>query len=151
MRRPFLALVLLALVAALPAAAARAPGLGYALRGDTLVFRFRPAEYRMAVSDRSSRWMQLSELRVRQVAVAGPWNQWSAVAWPLHATRRGDWVLRCPLSSVADHDTIPFKFVVNGEWWVQPPPDTPNQLNAGIGDTTMNLFFVRPRAPGRGW
>jgi hypothetical protein len=141
-----LALALVLLPAARPAAAAQATPLGCSLRGDTLVFRFQPARYRMVVSGRTSRWMRLSDLHIREVTVAGPWNQWSADAWPLHAVRSGGWVLRCPLSSVADRDTVPFKFVVNGEWWVQPPPDTPNQINAGMGDTTMNLYFTRPRS-----
>jgi hypothetical protein len=118
--------------------------LGCRVSRDTVVFRFQPARYRMVVNGRTSRWMRLSELRVREVTVAGPWNQWSTEAWPLHAGPGAAWTLRCPLSAVADRDTVPFKFVVNGEWWVQPPPDTPNQINAGMGDTTMNLFFVRP-------
>jgi hypothetical protein len=138
-----LALSLLTLAG--PGRAATAPSLGCEVRGDTVVFRFAPAQYRMVVHGTGSQWMRLRELHVRAVTVAGPWNAWSTDAWPLRAGRGGTWELRCPLSAVADHDTVPFKYVVNGEWWVQPPPDTPNQINAGIGDTTMNLFLVRTR------
>ncbi len=144
----YLALVL-ALVMFPPlsnASAAPAAPLGCRVARDTVLFRFQPARYRMVVNGRTSRWMRLSELRIREVTVAGPWNQWSAEAWPLHPGPGSGWTLRCPLSAVADRDTVPFKFVVNGEWWVQPPPDTPNQVNAGIGDTTMNLFLLRPHS-----
>ncbi|MEO5987895.1 MAG: hypothetical protein ABIU54_14525 [Candidatus Eisenbacteria bacterium] len=129
-----------------PIPARAASPLGVEVRADTVVFRFTPSRFRMVVSHSTSRWMRLRDLSIREVTVAGPWNQWSTDAWPLHA-RKGFYELRCPLSAVADHDTVSFKFVVNRQWWVQPPPDTPNQINAGLGDTTMNLFFVRPGKP----
>ena len=144
--RPILVLALagVALAAPLARPATGAEAVGIAVTADSVVFRFVPSQYRMVVSGRTSRWSRVRDLAVREVTVAGPWNQWSAEAWPLHHVGRA-WELRCPLSSVADHDTVSFKYVLNGEYWVQPPPDCPNQLNAGIGDTTMNLFFVRPR------
>jgi len=144
--RPILVLALagVALAAPLARPAPGAEAVGVAVTADSVVFRFVPSQYRMVVSGRTSRWSRVRDLAVREVTVAGPWNQWSAEAWPLHHVGRA-WELRCPLSSVADHDTVSFKYVLNGEYWVQPPPDCPNQLNAGIGDTTMNLFFVRPR------
>ncbi len=138
-------LVLLAGGAPRPASA-RGATLGVQVHGDSVTFRFRPSSFRMVVHGRTSQWQRLRELNIREVTVAGGWNQWSTVAWPLHP-RNGEWVLTSPLSAVADHDTVSFKFVVNEEWWVQPPPDCPNQLNAGIGDTTMNMFFVRPGRP----
>ena len=141
-----LALAFLAGASLVTAPARAASALGVSVQADTVVFRFTPSRFRMVVSGATSRWMRLGELKLREVTVAGPWNQWSAEAWPLHA-RRGYYELRCPLNAVADHDTVQFKFVVNGQWWVQPPPDAPNQINAGLGDTTMNLFFVRPRTP----
>lgn len=141
-----LALLLASALATAAVAAPAAPApLGASVTADSVVFRFVPSRFRMAVSGRTSKWMALRDLAVREVTVAGPWNQWSTAAWPLHRAGRA-WELRCPIAAVADHDTTSFKFVVNEEWWVQPPPDCPNQLNAGIGDTTMNLFFVRPRA-----
>jgi hypothetical protein len=130
--------------AATPAPVADVPLLGVRVTADSVVFRFIPSHYRMAVHGRTSKWTRLRDLAVREVTVAGPWNQWSTEAWPLHLVGR-TWELRCPLSAVADRDTVSFKYVVNGEYWVQPPPDCVNQLNAGIGDTTMNMFFVRPR------
>jgi hypothetical protein len=129
----------------MPRSAAAASALGVRVERDTVVFRFAPTRWRMVVSGKTSRWMRLSDLKVREVTVAGGWNQWSTDAWPLHRTGTA-WELRTPLSAVADHDTCFFKFVVNEEWWVQPPPDAPNQINAGLGDTTMNMFFVRPQA-----
>ena len=138
------AIAALLLAASSPAPAAAPPGVGVDARADSVVFRFEPARFRMVVSGRTSKWARLRDLAVREVTVAGPWNQWSAEAWPLHRSGRA-WELRCPIAAVADRDTVPFKYVVNGEYWVQPPPDCPNQINAGIGDTTMNLFFVRPR------
>lgn len=133
----------LVLSCAAPAHAEPARTMGVVVTADSVIFRFVPAQFRVAVSGRTSRWTRLRDLAVREVTVAGPWNQWSADAWPLHARGRA-WELRCPLAAVADHDTVSFKYVVNGDYWVQPPPDCPNQLNAGLGDTTMNLFFVRP-------
>ena len=124
--------------------AAPAATLGVTVSPDSVVFRFVPSQFRMTVSGRTSRWTRLRDLAVHEVTVAGPWNQWSTEAWPLHRAGRA-WELHCPLTAVADHDTVAFKFVVNGEYWVQPPSDCPNQLNAGVGDTTMNLFFLRPR------
>lgn len=134
---------LLAAASLAPSRSHAAAPLGVVVQADTVVFRFKPSRFRMVVSHASSRWMRLRDLSIREVTVAGPWNQWSTDAWPLHA-RKGFYELRCPLNAVADRDTVFFKFVVNGQWWVQPPPDAPNQLNAGLGDTTMNLFFVRP-------
>jgi hypothetical protein len=146
MRVSLLLLAAVAMLASRPAYSEQpvASALGARVHADSVTFRFVPAEFRMVVSGRTSRWMRLRDLAIREVTVAGGWNQWSAEAWPLHRLGRV-WTLTCPLSAVADRDTVPFKFVVNEEWWVQPPPDTPNQLNSGIHDTTMNLFFVRPQ------
>ena len=141
MSRLFLVILM---ACAVPVHAGPAQPAGVSVSADSVVFRFVPSRYRMAVSGRTSKWIRLRKLAVREVTVAGPWNQWSAEAWPLHASGRA-WELRCPLSAVADRDTVAFKYVVNGEYWVQPPPDCANQLNAGIGDTTMNLYFLRPR------
>ena len=127
-----------------PEGTVRVPLMGVRVTADSVVFRFIPSHYRMAVHGGTSRWTRLRDLSIREVSVAGAWNQWSAEAWPLHPAGRV-WELHCPLAAVADHDTVAFKFVVNGSYWVQPPPDCVNQMNAGIGDTTMNLFFVRPR------
>jgi hypothetical protein len=132
------------LVSALAVHAAPAPLVGVRVSADSVVFRFVPSQFRMVVSGRTSKWVRLRDLAVREVTVAGAWNQWSTEAWPLHRVGRV-FELRAPLSAVAGRDTVSFKYVVNGEYWVQPPPDCPNQLNAGIGDTTMNLFFLRPR------
>lgn len=136
----------LAAAALTPLCSHAATPLGVVVRADTVVFRFTPSRFRMVVHGSTSRWMRLRDLRIHEVTVAGPWNQWSSDAWPLHA-HKGFYELRCPLNAVADHDTVFFKFVVNNHWWVQPPPDAPNQINAGLGDTTMNLFFVPPRKP----
>jgi hypothetical protein len=134
----------LSLVSAFAVHAAPATLIGVRVSADSVVFRFVPSQFRMVVSGRTSKWVRLRDLAVREVTVAGAWNQWSTEAWPLHRVGRA-FELRAPLAAVADHDTVSFKYVVNGEYWVQPPPDCPNQLNAGIGDTTMNLFFLRPR------
>jgi hypothetical protein len=129
---------------AAPEGLAEVPLMGVRVRADSVVFRFIPSHYRMVVHGQTARWTRLRDVVVREVTVAGAWNQWSAEAWPLHRVGR-IWELRCPLTAVADHDTVAFKYVVNGIYWVQPPPDCVNQINAGIGDTTMNMFLVRPR------
>jgi len=145
MRVSVLLIAAVVLLAARPAQSvvAVAQPLGVSVDNDSVTFRFVPEDFRMVVNGRTSRWMRLRELRIREVTVAGRWNQWSPEAWPLHSRGRS-WELTCPLSAVADRDTVQFKFVINEEWWVQPPPDTRNQLNSGNHDTTMNLFFIRP-------
>ena len=150
--KSLLMLIAIAMLGSISTAAseARTTGLlGVRVSSDSVTFRFSPAEFRMAVSGKTSRWMKLRDIAIHEVTVAGPWNQWSTDAWPL-AHHGRVWTLTTPLSAVADHDTVSFKFVVNAEWWVQPPPDAVNQLNAGIGDTTMNLFFVRPKKESAG-
>lgn len=64
---------------------------------------------------------------IRQAAVAGEFNRWSATANPMHAVDQdGIWTAQIQL----DPGEYEYKFVVNGQHWV-PDPDNPRNVADG--------------------
>ena len=137
-------LLLLLVLAAVPAAAQSLPAAGafsgaerlqgYALRGDTTVFVFDTAAYRLAPD---------------RVAVTGAFRGWSddmdAAAWLLAPTDGSLWTLAVPnagYSAVAP--AAPFKFRVDAGGqagrWLDPPADARN----AEGGNLVFLYGVQP-------
>jgi hypothetical protein len=128
-------------VPALKSAAAppEARRLGYHLSGSQVVFEFRPGEFTEVTSGAKPKWSKLSELRIHSVSVAGEFNRWSTTAWPM-ALAGDQWITTHAIADFNPDRPLGFKFVINGEFWVEPPAQALNR--APVPDSRLaNLML----------
>ncbi len=115
-----------------PAAAPEVPPDGYLIKGSSVVFLFDPARYD-SVTDASGRRAGLAGIEVESVNVAGEFNRWSRTAWLMSPEQRGGrarFTLAHKLAEVGPAREYGFRFLVNGEWWVEPAARTWNRRPA---------------------
>jgi len=117
------------------------PGLGYSQKGDVVTFQFNPSEFEDVTADQTGEWRKLATVTIDDVHVAGEFNGWSKTEWPM--VRSGSrWTLSKKKSELGSADTYQFKFVVNGNQWVEPPKRASNQAGTGFVNNASNLVMV---------
>lgn len=113
---------------------------GYREDGAAVRFEFVPRQYAQATRDVSGEFVDVSALRIESVTVAGEFNAWSKTEWPMQ--RKGSrYVLTKAKSELGSAPSYQFKFVVNGEWWVEPPLTASNQKSTGFMNNSANLVL----------
>ncbi len=105
---------------------------GFRIDGTEIEFVFDPAAYGMAAP------------AARAVQLAGNFNGWNATdaRYRLHPGDDGQHRLRLPLADIEARggDLAMFKFVVNGDRWMEPPEGVSNVANEP-GTPHMNLVI----------
>jgi 1,4-alpha-glucan branching enzyme len=95
--------------------------LGYRIEGDQLIFVFNVEDY-SNITD--------ANIQVKNVFVAGEFNDWSRNSWLMEETKSGHFELSRPLSDFSGDFDWEFKFVVNGEHWAEPTNEFENKIRA---------------------
>lgn len=128
-------------------AAPRGPHVyGYTLSGSNVVFSFRTADYPTVSSGTSNDLFPIGDVRINRVSVAGEFNRWSTEAMPM--TRAGEyWVAMRPITEFESSRPFQFKFVINGRFWAEPPPDALNRALAKDGVANLMLQIDKPTTP----
>ena len=73
------------------------------------------------------------------MAVAGEFNRWSTTAWPM-ALAGGQWITTQPIADFDSERPLAFKFIVNSEYWVEPPVTALNRATPP-GSKLANLML----------
>ena len=128
-------------------AAPRGPhAYGYTLSGSTVVFSFRASDYPTVTSGTSNDLFPVGDVRINRVSVAGEFNRWSTEAMPM--VRAGEYcVATRPITEFESSRPLQFKFVINGHFWAEPPPDALNRALAKDGVANLMLQIDRPVTP----
>lgn len=113
--------------------------IGYRIAGDKVIFEFHPREFTEATSGPKQKVTPLAELRIHSVAVAGEFNRWSTTAWPM-TLAGSEWVTTQGLDMFDTERPLAFKFVVNSEYWVEPPVNALNRATPR-GSTLHDLML----------
>ena len=114
---------------------------GYRILNDEVVFDFRPADYEWTTSNKDGKWVRLSEVNIKKVCVAGEFNGWEKDQWVLQKAADLDhYELRRKLSEFTGKSEYQFKFVINGDTWVEPPADAANRVS--VGGNVFNLYLT---------
>lgn len=118
---------------------------GYSLTDDSVVFHFKPWEFAYVTNGTTGAWVPLPKIpRIDTVAVAGPFNGWSTELSLLTANGTG-YSLSMPRAALeAFGPLVPFKFVVNGVWWVEPPVVAINSEKTNLANRSSNLLLTLP-------
>lgn len=105
---------------------------GYKQDNTTAIrFIYRPDQYAYATrSYNDSVPVPLENIFIRTLRVAGPFNAWLPDAdWQLAWNAdRNYYELTVPNHQIEYEGEIPFKFIINGYYWVEPPEACPNAI-----------------------
>lgn len=121
---------------------------GFATDGDSVVFVFEPARYGAARHE-SGRLVQTAEIGpISRVQVAGAFNDWSKdnPDWRMKSVGPDRFELRKKWSKFKQRAEWPYKFFVNGEYWVGAPGHAANRERVVTDSATFNLLLVNPTA-----
>ncbi len=119
---------------------------GYTLSGSNVVFSFRASDYPTVTSGTSNDLFPIGDVRIHRVSVAGEFNRWSTEAMAM--VRAGEyWVATRPITEFESSRPFQFKFVINGRFWAEPPPDALNRALAKDGVANLMLQIDKPITP----
>lgn len=118
---------------------------GYQIDGDYIVFRFNKNDYLKATNDRTEEKIDFKDLNVKEVFVAGSFNNWSRDQWKMKRISKNIYELRKKLTDLNEF-TPEFKFVVNEKYWAEPTKDAHNITAAksydGVDYFTYNFKIL---------
>ncbi|MCO5045585.1 MAG: protein kinase [Kiritimatiellae bacterium] len=121
---------------------------GYTLDNNDVVFIFNPEAYTLARHE-DGRLVNISEIEIiHRVQVSGAFNAWKkdAAAWRMANVGHNQFELRRKIEDFKNHAAWPFKFLVNGEYWVGAPAQAENREVVVSDTATFNLVLLNPRA-----
>ncbi len=121
---------------------------GYVDEGNEVLFVFEPDRYALA-RHADGRLQQVSAIGPpTRVQVSGAFNDWNkeGAAWRMRLVAPGRYELRQKWSRFQDRVEWPFKFLVNGEYWIGAPAHAANREIVVTDTSTFNLLLLNPRA-----
>ena len=146
---------LLGLLAAMAGCAAgnfdptKMPGpekVGYHINLDesTVLFYFQP-RFAEEVTENGTDQRMAWDGAVESVYIAGEFNGWDRYGWPMtHDATTGVYTLTKTFEEAGGAGDHLFKYVINGEYWVEPPVFALNKTDAGIANESMNWTLIVP-------
>jgi hypothetical protein len=115
--------------------------VGYSLEPEKVVFVFDVGDYGYVTVGGSGEWLELGDIEIKSVALAGEFNDWSENAWPMDKDSEGRHRLTKDVDTFRGQDEWQFKFVINERFWVEPPSDATNSVPTGLGNNSQNLVL----------
>ncbi|PHN03635.1 hypothetical protein [Flavilitoribacter nigricans] len=115
----------------------------YFFEEDEVVFEFDSRIYAKADAENKLNKLDFADLKINEVVISGNFNDWSEDGWRMKKLGRYKFQLRKPIESFDDPFTWEFKFLVNGEYWIEPLPGSAKQkvLSNDFWEETFNLTF----------
>lgn len=117
--------------------------VGYIIEGNQLVFQFNAKQFE-TTTDGMSRWKQKTkDNKIKQVYVAGDFNNWNPKDNKYLMKLKGEiYELPFPIEMFKDKKIHEFKFVINGNKWVEPTPEMQNKTQSGNWEGNFNLLIL---------
>lgn len=114
--------------------------VGYTLKTNSVLFEFRPSDYQWVTNGTTGKWVDISAIPIRRVTIAGDFNQWHPGNVQMIFDGRM-YYLPVSLSVFEPGRAYGFKYVINGEWWVEPPSKTGNAASTSLENSGANLIL----------
>lgn len=92
----------------------------YFFQGDLVVFEFDMRTYQQAQALDSLKRLDFEDLDIQSVAVTGDFNNWSKKGWRMKKTGPYTYQLQKRIEDFDDKLTWEFKFLINGQYVVDP-------------------------------
>ena len=93
---------------------------GYRIEGDEIIFTFNSYDYEKATHDNYGEKLDFEDLDIKNVVVAGSFNDWSRNHWKMQKKNDGTYELRKKISDFSDEFIWEFKFIINNTYWAEP-------------------------------
>ena len=116
---------------------------GYSIRENTVFFEFHPEKYAWVTNGTTGKWVDISAVPIRSVSIAGDFNGWNVGATRMIFDGSAFYL---PISRdvFTAGRVYQFKYVINGEWWVEPPKHTANVASTQLDNNGANLTLLVP-------
>ena len=115
---------------------------GYNIENETVIFEFDSGKYRYVTHDITGVWSKIGELTINEVCLAGEFNSWSKDLWPMEKVSNKRYKLERLKKDFDNNTMIQFKFVINGEYWVEPPFRATNRVIVNRRHRNHNLWLL---------
>jgi hypothetical protein len=125
--------------------------LGYRIENNEVVFEFDKTQYSSASQNHKKGKIDFSELKIDQVAVSGEFNGWSQDGWRMVRINENIFQLRKKLSDFEDKMSWQYKFIINENYWVEPPHYIKNRIHIydpSKGKEYENMLMILPSLKG---
>ena len=121
-------------------AAVGSPLAGYTQSGKTVTFVFDPSAVKGYTDGSTNELVTGKAVDIKTVNIAGAFNEWSSDANPLEQKGKV-WTTTLDTEKLGAGE-VPFKFVINGQYWAEPGPSAPNAVDNGMGNDGKNLIYT---------
>lgn len=119
--------------------------IGYRIENDYVVFNFIPAQFKETTDGMSGWRKNITNEKIKQVYVAGNFNNWDPKNKLFLMQEKVDgYELKIPISTFSKNSINEFKFVINGQKWVEPKPEMLNKTQSGNWIGNNNLMLILP-------
>ncbi|ALM20660.1 hypothetical protein AAT17_05165 [Nonlabens sp. MIC269] len=116
---------------------------GYRIDGEDIVFKFDVRDYSMVTINDTQVKLDLSDINIKKVAVAGTFNKWAKNDWKLKNIKNGVYELRKKIKYLNTDSGASFKFVINDKFWVEPPTIAPNREQLTLDDIFVSVYNLK--------
>jgi hypothetical protein len=123
------------------------PPLGYRIDGEDVVFVFDVRDYQKAYAT-WGRKVDFADLEIHKISVAGEFNNWSKEGWKLQKVNQYTYELRKKLKDFSGKPTWEYKFVINDQYWAEPPGQAPNRANDWNSHNNLIMTTLKPSLSG---
>ena len=120
---------------------------GYRIDGERIIFEFElNASANIVTDDRTGLRRRIRPEEATHASIAGEFNGWHPEPMTPHARRLDIWVAERTRAELGD-GPFQFKFVVEGNLWVEPPDWASNIARVEHEDTLNLVLTIPPRIP----
>jgi hypothetical protein len=119
--------------------------IGYRIDNDYVIFSFIPSQFKETTDGMTGWRKNISKEKIKQVYVAGNFNNWDPKNRLFLMQENGNsYELKIPINTFAKNVINEFKFVINGEKWVEPITEMVNKTQSGNWVGNNNLMLILP-------
>jgi hypothetical protein len=119
---------------------------GYRNTGNQIIFEFNPQEYTIATEHTTGKTIQLKDISIHTIQVAGDFNDWGLNngAYKMSKTVSQTYTLIKSIKDLKLHKTLgtEFEFLINNSLWVEPPSNALNIRSTGLINKSTNLMLI---------
>ncbi len=114
--------------------------LGYSIDGADIIFNFNLADYKEVTVNGSDVTLKIDDIKLRDIAVAGTFNDWSGKGWKLERVNEQVYELRKKVKDLNASSGTSFKFLINDRFWVEPPAFASNRSISSFNDLFTSVY-----------
>lgn len=115
--------------------------VGYRIEGSDVIFEFDIREYKKVTKPKASGQLDFEDIDIKAIAISGEFNNWSEDGWKMTQVDEFVFQLRKPLKEFKDQYKWEYKYIINGEYWAEPPVYASNKTQVYPLKNSENLVL----------